>query len=286
MYQAALILEGGALRGQYTAGVLDVFMESGIFFKRVVGVSAGALCGVNYISQQIGRSAHINVDYRDDKEYISIENLFRHNGIVNMDFLFDDHGPAWEMFDTKTYEESPMDFTAVATLLATGKPVYFTRPRGAALIDALKATSALPFVAKPQKTEKGLCLDGGLADSIPYQYALDQGFDKVVVIRTQDRKYHKKMSSKMMKRGYRYQYGKYPQFVKTAILRPLVYNHQVDRLNKLEKAGKIFVIAPKRPVGVKRLEKDIQKLIALYQEGRADGLAVLEKMKDYLTQSE
>lgn len=282
MYQAALVLEGGALRGQYTAGVLDTLLSENISFKLVIGVSAGALCGANFISRQFGRTSQVNVDYRDDKDYISPLNVFRHDGIINLDFLFEDHGEGWVDFDEGAYARSESDFVIVATSMESGKPAYFKKPLGKELYDDLKASASMPFVAQPAQTNLGECLDGGTADPVPFSYAANQGFDKIVVVRTRDRAYRAKDISVIQEKAAEQVYSNYPKFIETMVNHAKIYNHQLDWLDDLEEGGRAFVIAPDEPITIDRLERDKKKLIALYHRGRADGLKVYKQLKEYL----
>ncbi|MFD1392177.1 patatin family protein [Lacticaseibacillus jixianensis] len=282
MYKAALILEGGALRGQYTAGVLDTFLTHDIHFELVVGVSAGALCGTNYLSEQLGRTNAINTKHRMDKNYISVRRALRRQDIINLDYLFAEHGGDWEDFDDRTYRTSPSEFVVVATSVEQGKAVYFRHPQGRDMIADLKASAAMPFISAPAYTSAGVCLDGGIADSIPYQYAQQRGFDQVVVIRTRERAYRKAPTSQVLRRAYHRSFAAYPTFVETAIGRPEMYNRQATALEALEAAGKVFVIAPQQPVTVGRLEHDVSKLEALYQTGVTEAEASLSSMRAYL----
>ena len=282
MYKAALILEGGALRGQYTAGVLDTLMANHIQFASVIGVSAGALCGVNYIANQPGRTNSINVDHRLDRNYISLRRALRRQDIINLDYLFEPHGGNWQDFDDQAYRTSPMSFVVVATAMTHGRAVYFHHPQGKDLVANLKASSAMPFISAPVYTGLGRCLDGGIADSIPYAYAQVQGFDKIVVIRTRQRDYRKSSTSRVLRHAYQQAFADYPEFVTTAIARPQMYNRQAQQLQDLEQAGKAFVIAPEAPVNVSRLERDLDKLAALHATGMADAERLLPAMQRYL----
>lgn len=284
LYKAALVLEGGALRGQYTAGVVDSFLANGIEFDSVIGVSAGALCGANFVSKQFGRVTYVNTSYRHRRDYISMTRMLKKESVINLDFLFTDHGWDWHQFDERAYQRSASNFTIVATSLATGQAVTFDKPTGDDLITALKASSSIPFIGDPQKTSKGKCLDGGVADSIPYDIALKQGFDKMVIVRTQDAKFRKKPSSRFEKMMYRRVYKDYPAFVQTGINRPIVYNQQVTEVDKLVKQGKAFCICPAHKVKVSRLEHNTKKLTALYMEGRRDGDAQTKAVRQYLAE--
>lgn len=282
MYKAALILEGGALRGQYTAGVLDTFLTHDIHFELVVGVSAGALCGTNYLSEQIGRTNKINTQHRLDKNYISVRRALRRQDIINLDYLFAEHGGDWEDFDDRTYRTSPSEFVVVATSVEQGHAVYFRHPQGRDMVADLKASAAMPFISAPAYTSAGVCLDGGIADSIPFAYAQQRGYDKIVVVRTRERQYRKSPTSRVLRQAYQRSFAAHPTFVKTAIARPEMYNQQADALVTLEQQGKVFVLAPTQPVTVGRLEHDVNKLAALYQTGVSETAAELARMRAYL----
>lgn len=284
LYNAALVLEGGAMRGQYSAGVTDVFLKHHLEFKQVIGVSAGALCGANFVSKQYGRMVHVNTHYRHDRHYISSLNILKKDPVVNLDFLFDDHGWDWNNFDEVAYQRSASDFTIVATSLE-GKTVSFTNPTGDKLVEALKASSSMPFLFDPQPTDQGLCLDGGVTDSIPYDLAQAAGFDKIVVVRTRPRDYQKKTTSPVLKRLYKRHYKDYPGFIEAAINRPEVYNEQVATLNQMEKAGQVYVIAPENPVKVGRLESNVKKIRALYDEGQAQAETLIPAIEQYLAKN-
>lgn len=286
-YNAALVLEGGAMRGLYTSGVLDTFLEHDIQFDCVIGVSAGSLNGANFVSKQYQRTYNVNVKYRKDHDYISLARPFKHESIINLDFLFDDHGLDWHNFDNKAYLKSETDFIVVATSLESGKAVTLRNPQpGQDLIDALEASSSMPFISKPHNTSKGLCLDGGIANSIPFDIAQKMGFQKIIVVRTRPRDYRKKPTSFTLKRLYSNSFKEYPEFVKTAIRRPEMYNHSVEVLNKLEHNDKIFCLAPNDPVKVGRLEHNTKKMTELYNIGRNDAESNLEAMLNYLQKSE
>lgn len=282
LYKAALVLEGGALRGQYTAGVVDSFLADGIEFESVIGVSAGALCGANFVSKQFGRVTHVNTGYRHRRDYISMTRMLKKESIINLDFLFNDHGWDWHQFDERAYQRSASNFTIVATALSNGQTVTFEKPTGDDLITALKASSSIPFIGDPQKTSKGECLDGGVSDSIPYDLAIKQGFEKMVIVRTRDAKFRKKRTSRLEKMMYHRVYKDYPAFAEVGINRPLVYNKQVAGVNQLVKDGRAICICPKKKVKVSRLEYNTKKLTDLYLEGRRDGDAEVKHIRRFL----
>ncbi|MDO4903860.1 MAG: patatin family protein [Limosilactobacillus sp.] len=281
LYNAALVLEGGAFRGQYTAGILDTFLAHHIEFKSVIGVSAGSLAGVNYVSKQYGRAANINTAYRHDRHYISMMRVFKKQ-IINLDYLFEDHGYDWLNFDEHAYTRSASHFTAVATSIDTGKAVTFTDPTGDDLVNALKASSSMPLLSDPVETSQGLCLDGGIANSIPYDIAMEQGFDKIVVVRTRESKYRKKPTNRAEIQLYHRVYKDLPKFAKAAIHRPEMYNHQVSEVNRLANEGKIYNISPKKVVKVKRIEGNVKKIRKLYEQGKKEGEEYLPGLIKYL----
>lgn len=283
LYNAALVLEGGAMRGQYSAGVTDAFLKHGIEFRSVIGVSVGALCGAQFVAKQYGRMIHVNTTYRHDPNYISLRRALKRQPVLNLDFLFEDHGWDWHNFDERAYRRAVSHFTIVATALATGTAVTFTDPVGEELEVALKASSSMPFFATPQMTAQGLCLDGGLANSIPFNIAQQQGYDKIVVVRTRPSDYRKKPSGKLVAQMFKHTFADYPAFVKTALARPTMYNEQVAKLNALTAAGQIFCLAPEQAVKVGRLEGNTKKLTQLYQQGLAQAEATLPALLAYLT---
>ena len=282
LYDAALVLEGGAMRGQYSAGITDAFLKHHIEFKSVIGVSAGALCGVQFVSKQFGRMVDINTTYRHNTDYISIRRVLKRQPILNLDFLFQDHGLDWHNFDEQAYERSASHFTILATELTKGQTVTFTDPIGKALETDLKASSSMPFLSDPQKTIKGLCLDGGIANSIPYDIGFKQGYKKVVVVRTRPSDYRKKSTSKILAEMYERSFSEYPDFIKAAIGRPEMYNQQVEDVNRLATENKLFVFNPENMIKVSRLESDTNKLKKLYQQGMQQAESQLPELISYL----
>lgn len=191
MQNGALILEGGSLRSLFTSGVLDVFMEHNLYFSDVTGVSAGSLTGVNYVSRQPGRSAKLNIDYVNDKRYLGVNNLILHHEIFNFDFLFNDLSHSILPMDFDTFYKSPQHFTAVATNLRTGEAEYFEKSSCSDILAAIRASSSMPMLSKAVKMNGELYLDGGCAMAIPYQKAIDDGFEKIVLVLTRQQGYRK-----------------------------------------------------------------------------------------------
>lgn len=282
MKKSALILEGGALRSFFTCGVLDVFMEKDIYFPCVCGVSAGSLCGISYLSKQIGRTAKVNLEFRDDKKYISLHGLIKEKMIFNFDYLFGEISHNLIPLDYDAFYSSCQNLVAFATDCKTGKSVAFEKDKCKDILTACRASSSMPLLSKIVEVDGRECLDGGVAMPIPYEWAFDNGYDKAVLVLTRDVTYRKKPQSNLIKHLYAKTYAEYPLLVETIYKIPDHYNQLAEEIVKLEKQGKIFVIRPEEPVKVKRLEKDKEKLKELYEIGRATAEKQLESMLEYL----
>lgn len=282
MEKGALILEGGSLRTLFTAGVLDIFMENDLYFSDVTGVSAGALTGVNYISRQPGRSRNVNVGYVQDKRYLSARNLFLHHQIFNFDFLFGEMCHELIPFDFDTFYQSEMRFTAVATNLRTGEASYFEKHTCTDILAAARASGSMPILSKAVVIDGERYLDGGCAMAIPYQKAIDDGFQKIVLVLTREQGYRKLYTRPAILRAYKKYFRHYPNFVRSLFDVPQRYDRQQREIDELEAAGKIFVIRPQAPVPVTHTDKDTAKLEALYEDGRREGERRLEALRAYL----
>lgn len=276
--RGCLILEGGALRGVYTSGVLDALMENDINLSVVVGVSAGALNGLNYMSGQIGRSARITLAYRHDSRYFGVKAIPKNKSIYGFKFLFDVYDEL-DPFDFDTFNNSERRFIAAATSCENGQQVYYEKGKCPDIIEACRASSAMQILSLPVEVDGEKCLDGGVSRRIPIQFAIDEKFDKIVVVRTRDREYRKKPK---IARAQAMVYRKYPEFADALRHSNLEYNHECDVIEEMEKNGKLFQIIPTRAVEVGRLEKDMEKLGALYYEGYNDALVALPALKKYL----
>lgn len=251
-------------------------------FPYVIGVSAGALCGANYVSRQIGRTAHINITYSDDPAYISWRNRLRHGGLFHIPYLFDDESGRWDPFDYDTYRQSPCRFLVGVTCCQTGKALYFENPQDEHMRRALTASSSMPLLSRIIETEFGPCLDGGIAQPIPYERALADGFTKVVVVRTQHAAYRKQPDTAALRALYGAFYGRRQAFRQALLDRPSLYNRQVEELLRMEKQGDALVLHPQTPVSFSRLERDKDKLRALYQQGRREAEAALPRLRAFL----
>jgi len=282
MVNAALVLEGGALRGMFTAGVLDVLMEDQIEFAYVNGVSAGSLNGINYISKQNGRSRDINLNYVNDPRYLGVRNIVSNGGIFNFRFLFGELSDELVPFDARTFFASKQRFEVVATNCRTGEAEYFEKGKEPEIMWASAASSSMPVISSMISLNGKRYLDGGISVPIAYRRAMEQGYQKIVLVLTRQAGYEKPATSKAMKLTYTKYYRKYPKLVERLIGVPENYNAMQKEIAALEKEGKIFVIRPKKPVEISRLEKDVERLRRLYDEGRALMQERRKAMTDYL----
>lgn len=261
----ALVLEGGGLRGVFTCGVLDYFMDNGIRFPFTVGVSAGACNGLSYMSGQRGRAKASNIDLMEKYHYVGLRYLLTQKCIMDFKLLFEEFPEKIIPYDYDRYFSNPDRFVMVTTNCLTGKAEYLEEKSSSArVMDIVRASSSLPFVSPITYVDGVPMLDGGIVDSIPVEYAMSQGYEKLVVVLTRNKGYRKPDSRMpLAKIAYR----KYPNLQNALRNRNAVYNKTMDLIEKLEDEGKITVIRPTRPIKVSRMEKDTAKLAALYQEG-------------------
>lgn len=281
---SVLLLEGGALRGVYTNGVLDVWMEHDLYFPTVAAVSAGGLNAVNYLARQPGRSARINLHYRHDPRYAGPLALVKNRGLFGLDFIINGL-TGREPFDEATYAASPQRLFVVATDVDTGRPAFLEKGHCSDFTRAVIASASMPLVSWPVKIDGRAYLDGGCSCAIPLDWALEQGFGHIVVVTTREKGYRKPMTSQRMVDLYSDFYAAHPRFLAALLTMDLRYNALMDRIDQLETAGRIFVMRPQRPVTVGRLEKDRDKLLALVNEGRAEARDSLPALQEYLSRS-
>lgn len=277
--KTGLVLEGGAMRGMYTAGVLDIFLENNIAIDCAVGVSAGALFGVNYLSGQKGRVIRYNKRFNRDKNYLGILPLLREGNIVSTKYAYEEVPRRLDPFDDESYKKSNIPFFAVVTNVKNGKPEYMQVRSVFEQMDVLRASGSMPFVSQPVEINEQKYLDGGISDSIPFEWLSKQGCDKLIVILTRDMDYRKKpMSSTLIKLYSK----KYPKIANKLSERHILYNRSIENLLQWEKEGKAFVIRPSKPIKIGRIEKNPDKLQAVYELGQMDGKLYLAKLREYL----
>ncbi len=264
-----LVLEGGGMRGVFTSGVLDGFMKNGLYFRYVVAVSAGACNGLSYMSHQIRRARISNIDYLAKYKYIGLRHLVTQGCIFDQKLLYDDFPNTLLPFDYDAYFNNPAVFEMVATNCLTGRACYLTEKKDRQrLIDAVRASSSLPYVSKIVNVDGIPMLDGGIVDSIPVMRAMEQGHPENVVVLTRNYGFRTKEHDHKIPK---YIYRNYPRLRVVLSHRCEAYNRQLSLVEDLERSGQIVCIRPERPMEVGRIEKDLDKLERLYDEGFALG---------------
>lgn len=272
----ALVLEGGGMRGVFTCGVLDCFMDNGIRFPYTIGVSAGACNGLSFMSRQRGRAKFSNIDLLQKYDYIGIRHLWKKRNIMDFDLLFGEFPEHILPYDYETYFSTSDRFEVVTTNCLTGTANYFEeKAKKERVIDIVRASSSLPYVCPISYVDGIPMLDGGIVDSIPLMRAMQQEYTRYVVVLTRNRGYRK--SAKDVKVP-RFIYKKYPRLRVALSRRCRLYNEQLEMVERLEDAGEIIVIRPLNPITVSRIEKDINKLTNFYEEGYRCAEEVLRKI--------
>lgn len=281
MKDIGLVLEGGGMRGIYTAGVLEVFMEKKLYIPYVIGVSAGACQGASYLSRQKGRNSRAMLDFIAHPRYLSYKNYFRNRELFGMDLLFDEIPNRLLPFDFQTFHEVQDRFYIGTTDMETGEALYFEKndfPEQT--LHFLRASSSLPFIAHPIQFQDRLLLDGGLSDPIPIKKSIQDGNRKNIIILTQDPGYQKKRS--MFEWAIKSAYQKYPGLLEVMNKRVQRYNDTLDFIAKEEELGRAFVIRPQRKLGLGSLDKSRGKLIRAYEQGISEGHKVYETLRNWL----
>ena len=274
-----LVLEGGAMRGLYTAGVLDVFLDNNIKVDGIIGVSAGVLFGVNYLSKQKGRAIRYNKKFAKDKRYMGMRSFLNTGNIINRDFAYYEIPFKIDVFDEETFEKSNTDFWATVTNIETGEAEYLKLTNVFEQMELLRATSAMPIVSEIIEIDGKKYLDGGVSDSIPVEKCKSMGYDKIIVVLTRTIEYRKKKASSTLAK---IKYKEYPKLIETMENRYKKYNETVEKIIDMENKKEIFVIRPSKDLKIKRIEKDVDKLQAMYDLGVSDCKKQLEKLKEYI----
>ena len=278
--KTALILEGGAKRGSYTAGVLDVLLENGIGADAVFGVSAGAIHGCSYVAGQKERSIRYNLKYGNDPRFMSIKNWIRTGNVVDTEFCYHELPDILDPFDHDGFEQAKCQFFAVCSNVETGEPEYILCPtlRGEN-IDYLRASASLPFLSQIVEVGGKKLLDGGICDSIPLKTALTKGFERNIVILTRPKGYRKKKShNKLLAKIV---YRKYPLFAKAIAERYKMYNAELDFVAEAEKQGNTLVLRPSETIKISKMEQNLDVVKQMYELGRRDALDNLERIRKF-----
>lgn len=281
MNKTCLVLEGGAMRGIYTAGVLDTLMQNNIKFDAIIGVSAGALFGINYKSNQKGRAYRYNMKYINDKEYIGLYSYLTTGNIMNKSFCFDKLVNELDKFDYQAFKNNKTKFYVVVTNLLTGTPEYqeLTDLNDQNQMEYLRASGSMQYVSKPVKINNNYYLDGATGDSIPIKYMEKLGFNKIIVVGTRPEGYQKQYKPQPSKIFYK----KYPKFIKALSNRPSMYNETIKYIEKKANNHEIIFIRPSQDLKVKRIEKNKKKLSSLYTLGQNDTKEIISTINKYLT---
>lgn len=279
-----LVLEGGGMRGAYTAGILAAFIGKDIYFPYVIGVSAGASNGANFISRQEGRGKKLFVDYVGDKRYLGLKNFLKEGSYFGMNFLFDELPNKVEPFDFKAFKSSEVNFKVVTTNALTGEPTYFKHrdyDPNFFVSKILRASSSLPGLSKCVEIDGNKYFDGGIVDPIPISQSIEDGFRHNVIVLTQTLGYRKELETGG--RIFEMLFGrKYPKIISAMEKRHEIYNETLDKIERLERAGDAYVFRPGEKFNVDRLNRDIDKLDNLYRQGYDEAIARIDELKSWL----
>ena len=277
--KVGLVLEGGAMRGLYTCGVLDVFLDNNIEVDCLIGVSAGALFGINYCSKQKGRVLRYQKKYVKEKNYMGVKTLLKTGNIINKELAYYDIPRKYDVFDEETFSKSKTKFYAVVTNVTSGEAEYIKITDTNKQIKYFEATGAMPFVSEMVEIGNEKYLDGALADSIPLEKMQEMGYDKIIVVLTKPAGYKKKKPPKSLASKV---YKDYPKLAEAINTRYLRYNETLDKIDDLEKKKEIIVIRPSRKVKMSRIEKNVDKIQEMYDLGVTDANQVLDELREYI----
>lgn len=276
-----LVMEGGAMRGLFSAGVTDVLMENGIAFDGAVGVSAGACFGCNYKSEQNGRAIRYNLRFCKDKRYCSTHSLITTGNMFGAEFCYHTLPDEIDIFDVETFIKNPMEFYVVATDIETGRAVYHKiKNMNYNELEWIRASASMPLASRIVSIDGKKMLDGGIADSIPLRFMQAMGYERNIVILTQPRDYVK--SQNKMLRLVKSKYRRYPAFIKTFENRPKMYNSQLKYISKSEQEGRTLVIAPPEKLPIGHMSHDYDRLLEVYRIGRNTANSMIDDIMNFL----
>ncbi len=280
--KTGLIMEGGAMRGMFTCGVIDVFMENGIILDGAIGVSAGAVFGCNFKSRQIGRPIRYNKNYCRDWRYCSVRSLIRTGDLFGADFCYHLLPDILDPFDREAFLSNPMAFYIAATDVRTGKPIYYLCSDGGKRdIEWMRASASMPLASRIVEFEGVSLLDGGISDPVPYRYMENQGYDRNVIILTQPKGYYKRRFKLMT--AIQTEYRRYPKLVEAMEQRHIVYNRQMAEIREREQSGKAIVIRPPEALGIEHVSHDPGELERVYRIGRGEAESRLSEISWFLS---
>lgn len=279
--KTGLVLEGGAMRGLFTAGVMDVMMEHGLRYDGIVGVSAGSSFGCNYKSWQPGRVLRYNMRFHDDPRYMGLRSLLTSGNLVGAEFSYHTLPLELDIFDSESFEKDPTEFHVVCTDVDTGQPVYYIMDRVSHdSLEWLRASASMPVVTRPVRVDDGRrMLDGGISDSIPLQYFQSVGYSRNVVVLTQPRDFRKTPAPGWL---FRLLMPRTPRIAEAMARRHEMYNAQLDYVSRQAELGNTFVIAPDAPLPIGRIEMKPAKMQLVYDMGRATCTRLLPSLLSFL----
>lgn len=281
--KTGLVLEGGAHRAIYTAGVLDVLAENNVSFDGVIGVSAGAIHGCSFVSHQIGRSINYTLKYANDKRYMSFYSLLTTGNMVGEQFCYHDLPDKLFPFDHQTFEHSPTAFYVTCTNLETGKAEYIHCEELRLKMPYLRASASMPFVSQISQIADKKFLDGGIADSIPVRAFQKLGYERCVIVQTRAAGYRK--SPNKLVWLAKLLYRRYPKFIKAIAERHLMYNQELEDIEQMSKNGQVLVIRPSKLIKISHMKKNIAVLKEVYELGRHDATSALADIRHFLKQT-
>lgn len=282
MKKVGMVLEGGAMRGIFTTGVLDTLLDNNIEIDGIIGVSAGALFGVNYFSKQKGRAIRYNKQYLGDKRYISTRSLLLTGNIVNKEFTYYKLTKELDPFDNKTFMKNNKDFYVTTTNIETGSPEYLKITNVYEQLEEFRATSAMPFGSEIIKIDDKKYLDGGISDSIPLDKCISLGYEKIIVVLTQPLDYRKKPLTKKQLRMINLKYHKYPNLINAMKKRYLKYNNTLEKIIDMENKKEIFVIRPPQRINIPITSKNPDKIQEVYDMAVSECNKIISSLKEYL----
>ncbi len=281
MAKTGLVLEGGGMRGLFTAGILDVLMENNVTFDGVVGVSAGATFGCNFISHQIGRTLRYNMSQRKNPKYMGIMSLIKTGDYVGGEYAYHVLPTKLDVFDFEAFEKNPTEFHVVTTNVRTGEAIYHRIDKvDYTGMEWIRASASMPIISRPVAIGDYEMLDGGIADSIPLRYFESEGFKRNIVILTQPKGFKKKLTKLMP--VFKATMRKYPAIIEGMSKRHLMYNRELDYITQQQMAGKCLVICPSDTLPIGRTSLNAKKMQHVYDMGRKAGEDNLEAIKKFI----
>ena len=279
MKKTALVLEGGAMRGLYSAAVLDVLMDEGIKVDAIYATSAGVLFGVNYISGQRGRAIRYNKRFSCDKRYMGIHSLVTSGNIINKDFAFYEVPFTLDVFDQEAYSRSETKMVATVTNVHTGGVEYIEVKNVFEQMEVLRAASAMPFVSQMVELDGQLYLDGGLSDSISLKKCQEDGYERIIVVETRPKGYRKSKTNPIAAKLF---YSKYPNLVDTINNRYIGYNSILEEIEEFDANGEIVLVRPSKELHLGRIESNPDRLQEMYDLGIEDAKVLLPRIKEFI----